>query len=1115
MKNDILTQKLNGFIRKYYKNQMLKGAILVLGFLVMSYLLVILLEYFGRFSTQVRTALFFGFCAVNAGIFAKYIFVPLAHLLKIGKTLSYEQAAVIVGDHFLHIKDKLLNTLQLQNQQKNGQNDLLEQAITQRTAELYPLSFTKVINFGENKKYLKYAVLPLVAFLGLYVAAPAIVNDGTQRLVNYNTKFEPKAPFDFLIQNQSLSAIQGQDLDLKISIDGAQLPDQAYIVLQNNKYKLDKINKTKFEYAFKNLQKEVSFQFFADGFYSQNYKISVLPKPIISNFDVELDYPAYTNKKDETISNAGDFAVPAGTKVKWVFNTQNVARLELTLGGVATQAQKYSDQQFVITKIPKQSTNYSIKTANQFTAKTDSLGYTLSVAPDLFPQINASVQPDSLNPSAFYYAGDINDDYGFTKLVFKYRKQIKDTETSFNTQNIAIENDKATKQLFFYAFDFATLNLQPGEAIEYYFEVMDNDAVNGSKAARTTSFEYKLKSIEALKQEQEQNSSEIKDEMQQAIDEAKKIQKDLKKLENKLFDKKELSYEDKKQFENMMQRNQKMQQQMQNANELNKENLKNQQQQNPTDQSIFEKQQQLQQLFEKVLNEDIKKTIAQIEKLMKEAAKKEDLEKLQMNNKQVERELERMLDFYKQLEVESKLQESLEKLEKIAEEQQKESEKNQQNNEQKNPAEQAQKDQKNLNEKFDEVKKDIAEAEQKNEELKEPMEMPETKDAEKEVDKKQDDAQDKLNGGDKKGAAKDQKDAAEEMKKMAESIKNKMQSQKQEALEMDIKSLRMILENLVKASFRQEDLINRLKENTTYSPVYIKIAQEQQKLKEDTRLIEDSLVALSRRIMALQSYITKEMGSINLNLAQTTDALEDRYTDVARTRQQYTMTSYNNLAVMLSEMLQKMQEQKAEGDKPGSGSCNKPGSGKGKKPSLGKLNQMQKGLNKQMKDGKDKGQSPGKTGKDGKTGSMGMGGMSSSQYAQMVAQQQAIRQELQRITDEQTKNGAPTGELRELAKKMEQTETELLNKQITNETLNRQQEIMTRLLESEKAQQEREQDNQRKSNTAQDQSKPTPPNLEKFKQQKLKEFEQYKTAMPNFNPFYKAKVEQYLIQVNQ
>jgi hypothetical protein len=473
-----------------------------------------------------------------------------------------------------------------------------------------------------------------------------------------------------------------------------------------------------------------------------------------------------------------------------------------------------------------------------------------------------------------------------------------------------------------------------------------------------------------------------------------------------------------------------------------------------------------------------------------------------------------MLDFYKQLEVETKLQEAMEKLEKLAQEQKNESQKNNQDNPAQTP-EQAQKQQEKLNEKFDELKKDIDQAEQKNDELNEKMELPKTDENEKEIDKKQDDAKEKLSGKDKKGASKDQKDAADEMEKMAQTMKEKMESQKMEALEMDIKSLRMILENLVKASFKQEDLINRLKDNTTYSPAYIKIAQEQQQLKEDTKLIEDSLVALSRRVMALESYITKEMAALNGSLAKTTDALEDRNTENARTRQQYAMTNYNNLAVMLSEMLKKMQEQQAEGKMSGSGSCNKPGSSKGKKPSLGKLSQMQKGLNKQMKDGKEKGQSPGKTGKDGKSGMGGTGGMSSSQYAQMVAQQQAIRQELQRITEEQTKTGNPTGELRELAKKMEQTETELFNKRLNTETLNRQEEIMTRLLESEKAQRERDQDEQRKSNTAQELQRPTPPNLEKFRQQKLKEMEYYKTQMPNFSPFYKSKVEQYLIQINK
>ena len=43
----------------------------------------------------------------------------------------------------------------------------------------------------------------------------------------------------------------------------------------------------------------------------------------ILGFDIKLDYPSYTLRKDEGLTNIGDLVIPQGTKVDWVFNSQN------------------------------------------------------------------------------------------------------------------------------------------------------------------------------------------------------------------------------------------------------------------------------------------------------------------------------------------------------------------------------------------------------------------------------------------------------------------------------------------------------------------------------------------------------------------------------------------------------------------------------------------------------------------------------------------------------------------------------------------------------------------------------------------------------------------------
>ena len=106
----------------------------------------------------------------------KFIFIPLAKLNKLGKIISNEEAARVIGKHFSEVKDKLLNVLQLKSavRAENFQ-PLMEAAINQKINELKPIHFTAAINFSENKKYLKYALPPALVFLIILFASSAIL----------------------------------------------------------------------------------------------------------------------------------------------------------------------------------------------------------------------------------------------------------------------------------------------------------------------------------------------------------------------------------------------------------------------------------------------------------------------------------------------------------------------------------------------------------------------------------------------------------------------------------------------------------------------------------------------------------------------------------------------------------------------------------------------------------------------------------------------------------------------------------------------------------------------------------------------------------------------------
>ena len=113
---DQMIQKLDQFTRKYYINKLIRGTIYFVGISTALFILFNLLESQFYFSKSIRKGFVFAFIGISGWSLWKFIFTPLLHYFRLGKLISHEEAAKIIGTHFSDVKDKLLNVLQLKNQ---------------------------------------------------------------------------------------------------------------------------------------------------------------------------------------------------------------------------------------------------------------------------------------------------------------------------------------------------------------------------------------------------------------------------------------------------------------------------------------------------------------------------------------------------------------------------------------------------------------------------------------------------------------------------------------------------------------------------------------------------------------------------------------------------------------------------------------------------------------------------------------------------------------------------------------------------------------------------------------------------------------------------------------
>ncbi len=1104
-----LLEKLDAFIRKYYANQLMRGAIYAFALLLGFYLAVTLLESFAWFSAGVRSVLFYTYLAATVFVLWKLVLTPLFKLYKLGKTLSHTEAARIIGDHFGHIKDKLINTLQLHDQASREQDhlDLIYASINQKSAELRPVPFTSAIDLRKNRKYLPYAAFPLLALVVILFAAPSLITDPTKRLLQHGKSFSKPAPFRFILANKSLQVIQFDDYTLDVQLEGNEIPAEVFVEVGKNVFRLEKENLSKFHYTIRNVQGETEFRFLADGFYSDDYTLKAVPNPVLVDFSVTLDYPAYLGRKQEIIKNTGDLLVPAGTRATWNIGTQNTSELRIRFNDSTYVLTTPEENSYRLQRRLMNNSGYAISTGNQFLRSKDSVAYTINVTPDQYPQIDVEEQRDSNSYQRVYFRGMVQDDYGLSKLQFRYRflkREGQDVREEAISTALPL-NKGLNQDQFFHFLDLSEVKLKAGDEIEYYFEVWDNDGVHGAKSTRSVSQVYQAPSLQELAKENEERNKALKDDLSESIKKAKELQKDLNALNKDLLNKKNLDYEDKKKINEILKQQKELQQRVEDIKKQQNENSKQQNELRPPDPELAEKQKQLEQLFDKLMTPEMKKMMEELEKMMAQVDKQklqDMMDQMKLDNKDLEKQLDRTLELFKQMELEEKMKETAENLEKLANDQEKLAEKN---DEKGKDSEQLKEEQKDLNKQFEDLQKQLDDIEKKNEELEYSEELKDFNQEQESIEQEMDKAEEQLGQGQKKNAKKSQKQASQKMKDLSAKIKQQQKEKEEEQNEEDMQAMRALLENLLRFSFDQEKLMEDLKGVDVNNPQYLKMAQSQRKLKDDAKVLEDSLLALSKRVMQISSAVNEQITDINDYTEKALLNLQDRQVPQARGNQQYIMTAVNNLALMLSESLDQMQQQMSQ-SMPSNSSCKKPGQGKPKPgPNAGDIKKMQEKLSQQLKEMKEKmekGQKPGQ--KPGQ----GMPGMS-EELARMAAQQEALRNAINQLNQQENKDGqGKLGDLGKIAEQMEQNEKDIVNKRITELTLKRQQEILTRLLESEKAEREREQEERRESNEAREIYR-APSQFEDFKKLKMRETELLKTVPPGFTTFYKNLVNSY------
>ena len=1118
-----IEQKLHQFTRKYYISELIKGVILFHSLGLLYFFLTLYLEYFLWLKPPVKTILFWFFLVIELFFLIRFIGVPIFKLIGLKKGITDVQSSKIIGAFFPEVQDKLLNVLQLK--QTNNQSDLLIASIHRKSTELQPILFRKAVNYKKNIKYLKYAVFPFLIWgVTLFLGTDGELKKSLERFVNHRTTYIPPAPFTFYLDNSSLKVVQGKSLSILIKTKGDVSPSEAKIHYESQQYYLQNNKNGTFSFTFYDVQKPVTFFIKSNKVQSKNYTIDLLHAPTINNISLDLVYPKYIRKKNEQLASSGNITVPEGTLILWNVYANQADSISFIEQYKIDYFNRVSEKYFKYSKKIKEGINYKISSSNKNLKNYESLQFYVDVVKDEFPKITVHTNNSlsSLEPGQF--AGQISDDYGIKQFQVVYY----DEKTPRSQKKLDLPLTTNNPQTFSYQFPDG-LSLDKGKNYKFFFQVSDNDAVNGSKKAKSEIFNLRNKTSLELRQELFKEQRNTINTIEKALINQQVYQKNIERAQNDLQLKKKPSWNDKIKFQKLADRQNKYNNMMQRQTERLIKNLDEKQ---TDDKRLQNKKEELKKRIE-----ELKKTQKQqklLDEIQELAAKlnKEDLLKkakeFAQQNKQQDRSLERILELTKRFYVEQKTMQIAQKIDNLSRTQK----------ELANKKDASLIEQKEIKQKFNEIKEEFNELYKDNEKLKDPMDLPDVEDEKEEVNSELKKTEEMFSKDTPLEKKQHQNRAAKKMKEMSIKMQKKMMEMQGESIEENMDDLRKILDNLVIFSFKQEQLMNLFEVISTSHPDFGKDLKNQNQLKTYFEHIDDSLYVLSMRMPKISAKIKEDISATFYNLDQSLENFAENRFSNGVSNQRYVMTAVNNLADYLSNILSNMKNSMSM--KIGKGK-----KGKGSGFSLPDLIKKQGELSKKMSEGTKKGQEPGE-GKKGAKGKKGdsqgkpqgksqgnankrggsnqengnSGGRKTDdldgQLYEIYKQQSLLRQELQNQIKNPF-NGSLNNNLeaRKALKTMEELENEILEKGFNSETFQKMQNLNYQLLKLEKAALKQGMGKKRQSNSNSSEYKNNAIKAINFNKQFYNQIEILNRQSLPLQQNYKKKVRAYFSDFNK
>ena len=851
--------------------------------------------------------------------------------------------------------------------------------------------------------------------------------------------------------------------------------------------------------TLENVTRPLQYYIFVEEVASAQYQVTISDEPIVTQFQYRLNYPAYTRLQSQTFpANTGDIQTLFGTELIFTgesnkplkaaslaFEESDDVKLEITARHLLeTAPQPRVDGQEAEANpilrtmrgsfIAQESGNYRIQITDVegFTNR-EPINYTLTVFKDAAPDVNiVSPARDTVLDNAMLVdlKVEATDDYGIQALQLVYRVEAEGAEeVNVPLKRWGVEDAPVRRSVSVaYRWDVDRIGIFPGEVLAYYVQALDNDNVSGPNIGKSPTYTLRFPSLselyDSVATEQETEQQGLED----LVDEQADATGLIDTLLGKIRKSQELTFNDENLMQQVLENQKEIEQAAKQLVEDMQQTAEDMEQKQLFDPETIQKYQELQELMEQALSEEHKEILRKLsEALAKQQVSEQERSMMEANLSQEQflQQLERAKSLYEQILLQQELEAAAKQAQALAEQQKQLMDTLETSAESAPANELAQKEDRvgeefgKLSEQLDELGADMGELAENKENA--PPQIERLADEIKRLNQFAKDqnlpedlqtTSENLRSGQNREALESGREAEQTLTELAQGLDNALEFMEGANANETLTAMREAVKSGLHLSHLHEEVLSKTNDLIIagQTEAYItneilqlqNLAADELSTAEGIAQLANKLWELGNRQMEVPPKVVWHLNASKDALSRAARALEDRQPSLAMPIQRTALADLNQAIFELLDAMAQMNQQMGA-----SGMENMLEQLQQLAESQEQLNQMAQNLSQQMR---EQGQTPG----------------FEQMMRQLATQQQLIREATERLAERAEQMAQMLGSLEDVAEEMTEVERSLQQGALNEQVLNRQEQILTRMLDSLKSLQKRDVGKQRKAEVA-------------------------------------------------